>query len=132
MKAICAACRAAWAGGVAAGEEVDLQDLTEGEAEADERTEGADVEERDDPRVAELQCGAHGPQVGLLVTEVVHEQGGAERGDGAQDQVDRADDPGSVLPMVAMTSRPISWTAGTPMFPPPALSPSAQPFRRCG
>lgn len=31
-----------------------------------------------------------------------------------------------------MTNSPINWITGTPMLPPPALSPSAQPLRRCG
>ena len=35
-------------------------------------------------------------------------------------------------PSVASTSRPISWTTGTPRFPPPALTPRAQPFSRAG
>src|SRR5215218_8685644 len=39
---------------------------------------------------------------------------------------------GAPVPAVAMISRPISWIAGTPMFPPPALSPHANPFLRSG
>src|SRR6478752_4343432 len=39
---------------------------------------------------------------------------------------------GCAAPAVPITSRPTSWTTGTPMLPPPALSPSAQPFLRSG
>ncbi len=35
---------------------------------------------------------------------------------------------GARLPAVAMTSSPINWITGTPMLPPPALRPSAQPL----
>ncbi len=64
--------------GVATGEEVDLQNLPEREAESDERAEGADVEEGNDPRVAELQALAHRPEICALVAEIVHEQGRTE------------------------------------------------------
>ena len=33
---------------------------------------------------------------------------------------------------VASTASPASWTTATPMLPPPAFRPSAQPFSRCG
>lgn len=39
---------------------------------------------------------------------------------------------GCVAPAVPITSSPASCTTGTPMLPPPALSPSAQPFLRSG
>ena len=35
-------------------------------------------------------------------------------------------------PVAARTASPTSWTAATPMLPPPALRPSAQPLCRCG
>jgi hypothetical protein len=39
---------------------------------------------------------------------------------------------GCCTPAVASTSRPTSWTTGTPRLPPPALRPSAQPLSRFG
>ena len=54
-------------GVVAAGEEVDLQHLTEREREADERTERADVEEAHHPGVRVPQRFGHRAQVGPLV-----------------------------------------------------------------
>lgn len=39
---------------------------------------------------------------------------------------------GCVAPAVPITSSPMSCTTGTPMLPPPAFSPSAQPFLRSG
>ena len=39
---------------------------------------------------------------------------------------------GDRLPAAAITNSPTSWITGTPMFPPPAFSPNAQPLCRCG
>src|ERR1700730_15871565 len=39
---------------------------------------------------------------------------------------------GDRLPTAAITSRPTIWIVATPMLPPPAFSPSAQPLSRCG
>ena len=39
---------------------------------------------------------------------------------------------GERLPAVAITSSPTTWITATPMFPPPALRPSAHPLSRCG
>ena len=37
-----------------------------------------------------------------------------------------------MMPAVAITSRPRSWTVATPRLPAPALMPSARPFSFCG
>lgn len=75
-----------------AGEEGLVEHLAEGEAEADERAERADVEQRDDPGVGVPQHLEHRLRVGRLVVEVVHEDRGADAGDGEQDEVDGAHD----------------------------------------
>jgi hypothetical protein len=64
--------------------------LTKREAEADERAEGADVEQGDEPRVAVPHHLDHRAAVGALVGQVVHEQRGADGSDGDEYQVHRA------------------------------------------
>ena len=90
MNAIWAACSDACAAALPACGEVDLQHLAEREREADERAEGADVEQRDHPGVTLPQDRAHRGQVDLVLLQVVHVQRGADPGDGQRDQVDRA------------------------------------------
>jgi hypothetical protein len=58
-----------------------MQHLTERERETDERAEGADVQQADQPGVAVAQRGAHGASVNRHDVEVVHEPRRPDRGD---------------------------------------------------
>ena len=109
-------------------------ELREDAREADERAEGADVEQRHEPQVRLLERRGRAGEVGLRVREVVHVAAGAPH----REQDERHPHPArerrfsvAAAPIV-MTMGTTNWATAVPRLPPAALRPSAQPFSFCG